>query len=277
MYMKRKTWLPGILAIISLTSLLLTGCGKVQGVAITPTLAPTSTAVPTNTPLPMATDTPLPTVTTTRTQTPVPKPTVDRTATVEAENQEINSIFGPVLDDYGVNVADGHLAWYDFDPTTLEVTGYMERDDKWLDDAGILTDFVIETKITWNTTGGLALCGITFHAEEDLENGLQNQFFIQRLQFSPTWAIYNRNNGRLQYFLSGNWIPTRDLHDKNDSSNVVALVVKGSEITVFINGDKQRKLEDKKLKEGLVALSTLQESGHTTCKFENTWIWVIDQ
>lgn len=182
----------------------------------------------------------------------------------------------PRLEKYGISPAEGHIAWVGRQPIRLELTSYMENGDHVLEDIGSVSDFVIESKVTWDTSGALSLCGITFHAEEDLAQGAQNRFFIMRLQYSPGWTIWHWNYGQFQHFVSDRWQISPDIHDDNHSYNRLALVVRGKDIDIFINGDKQRQVEDTKLEEGLLALSANQESGRTVCTFEDTWVWVFD-
>jgi hypothetical protein len=271
-----------LLSSVVLINLLLIGCG------LAATAAPTSTPVPpTSTPLPSATSTPSPLPTATATSAPtstptqVPSATPNRTATASANQtataEAINAALAPALEAYGVDPADGHLAFADEDPGRLELSSYGETDNLVLKEVGKLTDFVVESEITWKTSGALSLCGITFHAEDDLAQGLQNRFFIMRLQFDPGWTVWRWQYGQFQSFVSDHWLPSSHIHDKNSSSNVLGLVVKGPDINVFINGKKERQVEDPKLKEGLLALSAFQESGSTMCQFKNTWVWVFDK
>jgi hypothetical protein len=194
-----------------------------------------------------------------------------------AVQELIDGFVNEGLQDYGVNSSDGRLAWFEPEPIEMELTGYMEDRNQYLHDLGPLTDFVVETRITWSSTSGFALCGITFRANEDLELGAQNRFFMMRLEFDPGWTIWGWENGQFQYFLPGDWLSSRSIHDENGSSNLVALVVRGDEIEVFINRDKQRLVTDNKREQGLLALSAYQESGETNCQFENSWVWVFDR
>ncbi len=278
--MSNQRTLSLFLLLALLISLLASGCGQGAGKSATPTITSipkVSTEPPTATPtlLPTATST----VSPTSTPTPSPSPTVDRTAIAAARatdtSEAVNELIRPDLEEYGVDPADGKVVWVEKRPVNLELTSYMENRNHVLEEAGKLSDFVIQSDITWETSGALALCGLTFRAEDDLAMGAQDRFFMMRLQFDPGWTIWRWEYGKYQSFVS-DWLSSRDIHDKNGSTNVVALVVQGKDIDVFINHDKQRRVEDSKLTEGLLALSAFQESGKTKCKFENTWVWAFD-
>ncbi len=265
-----------------LISLLSSGCGPVAG---TLAAAASTTVPPTSKPQPTASSTPPPTVTltSTPTNTPtlVPTSTPDHTATTAAQvtraAEATNALLAPDLEGYGVDPASGHVVMVYPGSPKIELTSYMETGNWLLKEAGSLSDFVVQSEITWKTSGALALCGITFHAQDDLDNGLQNRFFMMRLQFDPAWTIWRWENGKFQSFVSNDWLPSNHIHDKNSSTNVVALVVKGKDIDIFINRHKENRVEDSKLKEGLLALSAFQESGSTTCQFDKTWVWAFDK
>ncbi len=269
------------LAII-VSSLLAGGCnGKsaVGGEEITQPPENTATTAPTNTPLPSATptatDTPLPTATWT------PKPTAtatpNQTATAEAIEAawlaDMLKRIEPDITAYGYKLEDGELIWSYEDPIEITVEDYGTSLFQNLD-APVTGNFILQTHITWNTTGGLAGCGIFFRMDEN-PDGASNQFMLYRLQSAPAWNISFYDKGLWQRFLA-DWVFSKSIIDKNDATNVVTLVVDGRNIYPYINGKKQRLVEDIKLKEGLFALSATQESGVSICKFEDTWIWQIN-
>jgi hypothetical protein len=276
----RIFWKRAFYAII-LASLLLSGCGMkpVVGPAETTRLpdpttpALTDTSVPpTNTPKPTATVTLTPTPTPTRTATP------DLLATIKAEETAIAEAFlkriEPDLTNYGFTPADGHMLWTQEEPFEITVDTYgtslFERIEGPVGD-----NFVLQTTITWNTTGGLAGCGLFFRMSEE-DDGPSNQFEMYRLQNAPAWNISYYNRGLWERSLS-NWVYTNSINDLNDEINIVTLVVNGRNIYPYINGKKQRLVEDITLKEGQFAFSATQESGVSTCVFEDTWIWAIDK
>jgi len=49
--------------------------------------------------------------------------------------------------------------------------------------------------------------------------------------------------------------------------------VEGTTFTAYVNGTRLGRAVDSKLSEGRIAFFAWQESGETTCTFDNTWIW----
>lgn len=277
--MKTRSILSLFFLLALLSGLFLTACGGAAGTLPAPTetpVPPTSTSEPTATPEPSATATTAPT----ETPTAVPSPTEDRAARgamkKTATAGELNAKVIPDLEEYGVNPDDGHVVWASEKAIQLDLKSYLENKNHVLEEVGSVTDFVIQSDVTWETSGALSLCGITFHAGEDIDQGAQNRFFIMRLQFDPSWTIWQWEYGQFQSFLTGGWSSSRDIHDENGDKNTLGLVVRGKDIDIYINHDHQRRVEDAKLKEGLLALSANQESGSTKCRFMNTWVWVFD-
>jgi hypothetical protein len=60
-----------------------------------------------------------------------------------------------------------------------------------------------------------------------------------------------------------------------DSTNKLAIVGQGSHFAFFVNSFLIGEATDDILREGVVAFMARQESGRTTCTFENAWLWVL--
>lgn len=268
--------------VVVLLSLLLSACAPqmpVQSMDATLTLAPTATTAPTNTPSPSPTNTPQPTATATATSTPTPTATPNHTATAEfkatAYAEDLLKRMEPDLTTYGYTLADGHLLWSYEEAMDIEVKDYSMSRFITMDTprAG---NFIIQSRVTWNTTGGLAGCGLFFRMEDGTSEGKSNLFAIYRLVNAPYWdlSFYDRSSWQRDL---ASITYSKSIIDKNDATNVVALVVNGRNIYPYINGKKQRLVEDITLKEGLFAISATQDSGVTVCSFKDTWIWAIDK
>jgi len=140
-------------------------------------------------------------------------------------------------------------------------------------------DFVLKTKVAWNSTGGLAGCGVTFRAEDDVKDGAHYHLYLMRLQFMPYWDVeYHKfNKWQSTFTITGKPLGTDKLNDDKNSSNVISLVARGKEFTPYFNGEKQRPATHDKLTNGNVALLAWHDSGKTTCKYSDTWVWVFDK
>jgi hypothetical protein len=271
-----------VFIVVFLLSLFVNGCGPEQvilGTSATQEPEQTAAVVPTDTAVP--TDTPVPTATATTAPTATPKPTftatpnhkataqAEATATIDALLKQIE----PDLTIYGFTPADGHLIWFNEEEEEITVEDYNTSRFRPLD-APASGNFIIQTNITWNTTGGLAGCGLFFRMDEE-DDGPSNQFEMMRLQSAPAWSISYYEWSQWQRYLAS-WVDSASIIDENASTNKVALVVNGRNIYPYINGTKQRLVEDITLTEGLFAISATQESGVSTCIFDDTWIWEID-
>ncbi len=273
-----------LIYLLVLLSLLISGCST-----------PTTPPPPTVTPVPTDTETPVPTNTATQTPEPTstatstPEPTAtatatpNRTGTAQAIQTATSEAFfaqvQPDLDSYGLELKDGHLVWMSSAPVAIDVTGYLEHTPRSLDKVGSIADFFWQTDIKWKTTTGLSGCGLIFRSEEDFKKGEQYRFVMMRLQYHPLWELEYLKDGYFQYAVTvdGNAQSTGNLKDDNNSTNTVAIMAVGEEITTFINGRRLNTVKDSKRASGLLAFLGWQESGETSCEFSNSWVWGFDK
>ncbi len=225
----------------------------------TSTLTPTSTTRPTSTSRPP-------------TETPKPNPTATERAKLRSTLEAALEKIAPEIDKVGLNASDGHIEWLNPDPYTLKVSSYGESQVTRFGEKS-LKDFVLHTEITWNSTSGIAGCGVIFHADDDFQNGGQYDFVLMRLQFQPRWDIEYWKFGRWQTTLTGSLLPSNVINDEPLSTNKVTLVVKGDEFSPYVNGEKLQVVNSDKQPEGYLAFHAWQESGDTSCQFSNSWLW----
>jgi hypothetical protein len=247
--------------------LFLTACGGIPGLNPTATSAPTDTPQPTLTPLP------------TDTATPVPTATPDVTSTAAAKATEAaESVLGELdklLKELDVQYKDGHLAWQQTKPLSIELSG---PDDQILavDDKLTAGNFIFKSDVTW-TASGIILCGAVFRSEPHLERGKQYRFLFLRLSGLPAWEIDVFEFG--QYKNS----PTDTkfsgaLDQGNDATNEFVLIAQDDQFNLYINQNHEGRFFDysKQRVEGSFAFLGLQDSGKGTCEFENSWVWSLD-
>ncbi len=243
----------------------------------TPVPAPTATLEPTNTPAP--TDTPLPTATVTPTPPPTftPEPTRDATATAAAQSTEVAqgvlTELDPILAKSGIAYQGGSLLWAQDKPIYVDVRApggvfYALKNV-------IVSDFIIKSDITWETTG-LVFCGIIFRSEPNFKQGKQYQFLYMRFSGLPAWAIEFDQFGEFKNSITDIKF-SKSINLDNGAANQVILVAQENEFTVFINGVRQGRFFDysKQVGEGGVAFLAAEDSGKSTCTFENTFIWAL--
>lgn len=259
--MKKILWVAFSLALLSLS------CQLVSPGGLTPSEAPaaTSTSKPTRAP----TATPEPT----HTLLPTPNKTATAGALATVTASAVLAKIDAELQTVGFSTQEGHLGWI-HTPVTLKVGGHLEGKPA-VDYPDLqVTDFVVHSDITWESSSGLAGCGFLLRSEPDLNKGKQYQFFIMRQAFNPLWDIEYYQNGDFQGSVL--WLTDAPaLEYAAGSTNQVTVVVQKNLITGYANGQKLGRGVDNRLKQGVTAFLAWQESGETTCTFTNAWLWVL--
>jgi hypothetical protein len=260
--MKRSTYFALLICV------LFSACSRIPLLA-----APTSTTLPTDTPQPTSTQTPLPSQTSTPTATPDVTATAAAKATLTAG--DVISDLDRVLGDADIPYQDGHLAWKQDKSFNIKMSGpdrrYLEIDEDL--SAG---DFILKSDVTWDATG-LLLCGAIFRSEPDMAKGKQYQFLFLRFSGLPAWAIEVHEFGRFKNS------PTKTkfsdaLDLSNGATNQFMLVVQDDHFTLYLNQTRQGTYYDysKQRAEGTFGFLGIQQSGEGNCKFENSWVWVLE-
>ncbi len=238
----------------------------------TATLEPTATATQTPSPTPSATATLTPTATNTATLTPTATPNRTATAkavaaaTLAAAMQTVK----PVLEKYKVDAGAG-LEYFAMRDAQFDVDQYNTYVYDWID-RGEYSDFVYHSDITWESSGGLAGCGVIFRSDGDVDAGEMYRFDIMRLQNAPAWQIGYINN---RDFKNLGWKFNNTIHDTLGSENQIVIIAKGANMKIFVNDVKMIELDYNKLARGRIAELVWQESGKTTCIFKNSWVWSL--
>jgi hypothetical protein len=237
-----------------------------------PTATPTATA--TNTPLPTATTIPTATLTPTATITPTPNLTATAVVNLKSTQQAYLAEIQPEMKDLDISPDGWHLAWADADEKSISVDAYNSFNTLPIGKEKI-TDFILHTKVTWDSTSGLAGCSIYFRSDNDMDKGVRYEYSLLRLQFEPAWDIEYYKYGVWQQTLTnGKTQLSRAINDKPGSSNELTLVVKGKDFTPYINKDKLMTVTSDKLADGYLGYEAFQESGKTSCKFSDNWLWL---
>lgn len=241
----------------------------------TATLLPTATETPTPTNTPVPTDTPTPTATDTLT----PTPTKDKTATAVAKStQEAEAVISHikgVLEKIEYPADTGSLGWYQTEPEFLQMDEYGQALYQEFAEDIVVADFVIQTEVTWEASG-LVVCGLMFRSEPDFKRGAQYQFNYLRFSGLPAWAIEYYDNGLYKFSITDlRFADAIDL--ANGATNKFLMIVEGNKFTVYANDSRLGTFYDdsKKLAKGRFAFISSQDTGKSSCTFENTWIWLL--
>lgn len=273
-------WICKILAVF-VVFLLLVGCqpGAVETVVPieVPTDTPEPTKPPTDTPLPPPTETPTPLPTDTPAPTDTPTPDLTATAALVATKtaEVLLADITKELERVGIPAGEGSLGWIMTEPVTIKVDSYDTTLYSEFEPAFSAADYVIHADVTWESTGGWALCGIMMRSEADFEEGEQYRFQMIRLSGMPSWDIERWNYGQWEATASNQIIDSKSMDQENGATNQVTIVAKEGVFSVFINDDKSKNVLDSKLKEGKFAFMNWQDTGETTCTFTNAWVWVL--
>jgi hypothetical protein len=179
----------------------------------------------------------------------------------------------PELEAVGYSTDSGSLIYDSTAPVAMTVTHYnVFWPEMIINDP--IKDFILHVDVRWDSTSGLAGCGVIFRSEDNLERGAYYRIDLMRLQAAPMWGMYYINYNTLQRNLVSDR-PDNILDDSPNSTNEIVLVVKGDVIQTYINEKKMKEAQYSKLTEGGIAFLTWQESGETTCVFKNTWLWEL--
>lgn len=235
------------------------------------------------------------------------------------------------LPTYGVDPENGHVGWI-HPPTSLVVTGYLQYD--YVNDfiSVAAENFVISTDITWDTTGGLAGCGLVLRS-----NGNQDalsQYLVIATRGANGRVIFSSmldgklKNGTDNY--AGGLDPNFD--PQNGTTNRLTVVGRGNTLAIYTNGVQIGQVvagtqpvfalppaptalpasasadeksaynaayaeyedlvggiegnynpslaiilpETPYFEKGFLAMVAVNESGTTSCQFNNSWLWIID-
>ena len=225
--------------------------------------APTETRIPTDTPLP--TNTPKP--------TPDKKATQSALATEVAQNalDQVNSD----LEKIGLSVGKGSIGWVQDEPYTIEMTTFGDSFYSEFAEDLVVSDFIIKSEITWESDG-LVYCGIQFRSEANYVEGSHYRFQTMRFSGLPAWDIELWDKGDFQKNITGKVRFSDALNIENGSTNTYIVSVEGNEFTVYINDVRQGTFYDysNSTDSGRFAWLAFQESGPSSCSFDNSWIWV---
>jgi len=241
-----------------------------------PTLPPpTETLAPTDTPEPTPTNTPEPTDTPVPTNTPTP----DYTATAVAEEAAFMAAkeieIKATLETLGLDPEVGHLAWVSEQPLWLNLANYSTHNWETLGNEEVFSDFVLQTDVTWESTGGLAICGVWLRAESYEEASAHYEFLTIRLSGLPLWDLEYWKYEQLQAVLSPGGVSNKSVYidQEQGATNTYIFVAQGNLLQAYANGHRLGQMTISSLDKGLLAAYILQESGETTCVFDNAWVW----
>jgi hypothetical protein len=188
--------------------------------------------------------------------------------------------FQPIMQELqslGIDTNAGRLAWT-HPPLTLFAEGYMQYQFD-VEYVTVATNFVVATDITWNTQFGSTGCGVVVRSDADEEAG--DRYFVVGTR---------GGNGRVitGVQLDGNLVldDSLDIYangidplfaQQNDTTNRMVVIGRGNTFSIYTNGTFLGDFTptSANFERGFVAFVALNESGTTTCTFNNGYLWLI--
>lgn len=268
--------------ILLVIAVFVSGCRA--GTAVAPTASPTEPPLPTNTPVPTETPTPLPTNTPVPTDTPIPTdtptPTPNLKATEAAQatadagaTQEALAVdVAKELESYDIPTDQGGLMFFSEGAIPISIDQYNSSNQILLNPGVSYEKYVLHADISWESTSGLAGCGIIFHADADS----YYDFRALRLSGAPAWAVLYIEGGEVKFMPTGDVRMNNAIDLKQNSQNSYVLVVEEKLLTVYANEKRLGAVDITKETSGEIAFEVFQESGETTCTLDRIWVWSLE-
>ncbi|MEX1247216.1 MAG: hypothetical protein WEA61_01935 [Anaerolineales bacterium] len=229
---------------------------------------PTDTISPTLTPTSLPTETSSPTSTPTLTATPNRAGTAEALATLNAE-QALATII-PELNELGYTRNLGQVVWQQDEELELMATGGGQLLYEPLEPGLVVKDFMLGFDVTWNSSSGIAACGILFRgSDEDMTEA--GAFEYYRLSGFRYWQMILFRDGYFPAWMGG-YVSSAIDQDPN-STNHFVIVGRGLTVTAFANGHRlgAGTLTEQRVK-GEFGVYVAQDTGTTLCSFTNGWI-----
>ncbi len=186
---------------------------------------------------------------------------------IEEDLSEINQPLPP-----------GELGWVQTEPYPINMTSYQEELMPAFAEDLVANDFILKSDITWTSTGGLVTCGFNFRSESNIEEGKQYRYEMLRLSGLPVFFISYMQFNIYEQYLSP-LVTSRQIDQSQGATNEVIIFAEDGKITVYINELRAGQYFDyaEKMPEGYFSFYAWQESGESTCAFDNTWVWLIEE
>jgi len=285
-YVTKKLWVWELVVIIALIIFLSSCSTSSQAAQVDPTSEPpaaTAAAKPTSTPEPSPTLEPTSTPTHSPTDTPVPTSTAtpDLAATAAAAAAQIAAenlaAIKSELEQVGYPTDTGELGWIQDQPYEIVVDEYDSSYFETFANELVANNFILKTDITWESSSGLAGCGLFFRSEPNFKQGAQYELAFLRLSGLPAWEIAYRKDNEFKKSVT-RILTAGAIEQEQGSTNSYMLIAEEGKFTLYINDLRIGSYYDysNSLLEGKFAFTGWQESGKTSCEFNNTWVWLLD-
>jgi hypothetical protein len=221
---------------------------------------------------PAATNTPIPPIATrVPTKVPTKAPTPDYAATAQAQ---VEGYIISQLQTFELPFDTGYIGWAQTDPVAIDLEGPGGFYNTFAEDLNV-SDFVIQMDMTWDTTAW-PWCGIFFRSDSSYADGSFYVIYFLRFSGLPAWDIEYFRDGAFVSQLTQKYQFSNWLDINSGATNQIMLAAQDNQFKVYVNGHYEGVYYDysSKLDQGRFAYIAYEDSGTTTCTFNNTWIWV---
>ncbi len=236
------------------------------------------------------------------------------------------------LPTYGIDPNNGHVGWI-HPPAALSVTGYLQYDYVNQFIGTVAQNFVVSVDVTWDTTGGLAGCGLVLRSDGNKD--ALNQYMVIATRGANGHVLFSSMvNGKIHNTID-NYANGLDpnFNAQNGATNRITIVGRGNTFGIYTNGVQIGQIvagdapvlalppvpvqppagaseeqlaaynievadydavvadiqgnynpslaiiqkETPYFERGFLAMVAVNESGTTTCQFNNAWLWIVDK
>jgi hypothetical protein len=93
----------------------------------------------------------------------------------------------------------------------------------------------------------------------------------------PAWSINYGQYNRIQSSLTGGAKTSPEIYLESMSTNEYLFVAERNLLSIYVNRESLGSVTINRLSDGYVTYYIRQESGNTTCIFDNAWIWDLTE
>jgi hypothetical protein len=203
-----------------------------------------------------------------------------QTAVAAKATQAAEAILGVIQEDLAkvdLSTDTGRLGWMQTGVETIKLDTAWEAFYRPFAENLVASDFVLKTEVTWEAEGGLLICGFMFRSEASFATGTHYKLLYLRFSGYPGWDIETYKSGQFFSNVTGKVRVASAINLDNGATNKFVMIAEGNKFTVYINDQRIGSFyDDSKVRaDGRFAFYGSEEAGVSSCKFENTWVWLL--
>lgn len=182
------------------------------------------------------------------------------------------------LPNYGIDPAEGKIGWI-HPPLTIQTEGFLQYDYGGEFLSTVTGDFVLAADITWNTRFGSTGCGYVIRSDGNEEAFDQYLVIATRGATGHVGFVIMQDGEVLDDEITDIFANGIDplFEWQNDTTNRMVVVGRGNTFTIYTNGTKIGEVTPSVFyPRGFIAFVALNESGDTTCHYDNAWLWMLE-